>query len=265
MGACRNPADMGDRRRVMRFRQWSGSLVLAIFAVLGVIVVLSVHHPDQLLNQLVADRAQAHAFVARMGLAAPLLYVLAYAALMLLLWLPAWPCTVVGGFLFGPWFAIPCALAGSTLGGTSAFLLARAGFGGRLPSRNPFVQRLAAGFQRDALSYVFALRVIPIMPFGIIHLAAAACNVPFWKFVLGTAAGMVPSIVIFAVLGSDLDSVANSGARLDVGILLRPNVAIPLSALALLAIVPATVKRFSRLNGRHHAHGDEDAQRDRHG
>ena len=49
---------------------------------------------------------------------------------------------------------------------------------------------------------MFAIRLIPIMPYGLVNFAAGLTSVSFKDYVLGTTLGTVPSVLPFVLLGS---------------------------------------------------------------
>jgi uncharacterized membrane protein YdjX (TVP38/TMEM64 family) len=221
-----------------------GLVALCVLAVTGVVVLVEYGNLPKILDELSAGRAHLHSLVATLGFWAPVIFIIAYAALMLLIWVPSWPCTVIGGFLFGTVEGTICSLIATTLGAVGVFELARAGLAQRLPRSHPLMRRLDAGFRRDALEYVIALRVMPVIPFGIIHVAAAAFGISLRVFTLGTVIGMLPCVLIYSFLGEDLDQVLANGGHLTVADFLSLRVMAPLFALAALALVPIAVRRF---------------------
>jgi uncharacterized membrane protein YdjX (TVP38/TMEM64 family) len=161
-----------------------------------------------------------------------------YAGLMTLLWIPPWLCTVVGGFLFGTWLGTPFALVGACSGAVAVFILARTGFGGLLERAGPTVRKLEAGFRRNAFSYLLALRLIPVVPFVAINLAAAAVALPLRTFALATLIGIAPSTLIYASIGDALAGVSEGQLALDSSLWSQPRFVLPLLGLAALAMLP---------------------------
>lgn len=225
-------------------RSTLGLSVLCALAIVGVIALVEVRDPSALLAQLSQGRTELHGFVTRLGVWAPIAFIAAYAALMLLIWFPSWPCSMMGGFLFDAAGGTIYSLVGSTIGAVVVFELARAGLADRRSLQHPIVRRLDMGFQRDALEYVVALRVMPVMPFGIVHVAAGAFHVPLRTFTIGTAIGMIPCVLIYALLGADLDRIFAKGGHVSATTFLSPAVFGPLFALAALALVPVAVRRL---------------------
>jgi len=117
----------------------------------------------------------------------------------------AFPVTVmvpIAGFAFG-WLGGACiSLLGSLAIATLHYLLGRALWrdalrrilGRRL---NALSRRLA----RRGVSAVAAVRMLPIAPFAVVNMAAGSSHVRLWDFVLGTALGMGPGIVILSLVG----------------------------------------------------------------
>ena len=57
----------------------------------------------------------------------------------------------------------------------------------------PFLQRMEAGFQENALSYLLVLRLVPAFPFWTVNLAPALLGVRLPVYVLATAVGIAPA------------------------------------------------------------------------
>jgi uncharacterized membrane protein YdjX (TVP38/TMEM64 family) len=147
--------------------------------------------------------------------------------------------TMAGGFLFGPILGGAAALAALVTGGVIVFLACRTAFGDWAAHRaGATVARIEAGFSRDAFAYLLALRLMPVAPFFVVNLAAGLARVRLGAFVLATLIGSAPSAFIFAGLGSGLGRLFHRHARLDASLALRPDIALPLGALAILSLAP---------------------------
>ena len=85
-------------------------LPLGILLVVGVLVVAYAGGPQQVLAKFAANREWLNGLIERHSFAAAVVYVLIYITLMMLLWIPPWLCTLIGGFLFGIWLGVPLAL-----------------------------------------------------------------------------------------------------------------------------------------------------------
>jgi uncharacterized membrane protein YdjX (TVP38/TMEM64 family) len=197
-------------------------------------------------DQLAAHREWLLAEVARLGILAPVCYVLIYAAATGLSIPGAVLLTLVAGFLFGTLAGTAIVVVGATLGAIIVFLVARTAFGDVLRARaGPFIRKLEDGFRANALSYLLVLRLIPLFPFWLVNLVPAFLGVSLGTFILGTFIGIIPGSFVYASLGSGLGALIASGERPDLGIIFQPSVLGPLSGLALLALLPVAYKRFN--------------------
>ena len=103
---------------------------------------------------------------------------------------------------------------------------------------------MEAGFQRNALSYLLVLRLVPIFPFWLVNLVPAFLNVPLRVYVLGTFLGIIPGTVVFASIGNGLGVLLADCRKPDFGVVFQPMVLLPLLGLAVLALLPVLVKRW---------------------
>lgn len=179
------------------------------------------------------------------------LFVLLYAVLAALSVPGASFFTVGGGFLFGPLAGGALAVLAATLGATGIFLAARTALGDVLRRRiGPAMARAEAGFAKNALSYMLFLRLMPVFPFWVVNLAAAFLAVPLRIFVAGTAVGIIPGTFVYASVGNGLGAVLDQGGKPDLGVILRPEILLPIVALALLSLVPVIYRTVKQKRGK---------------
>ena len=188
---------------------------------------------------------ELHHFVADNALAAGLCFVLAY-ALITAFSLPGGAVmTVFGGYVFGPYLAACYVVIAATGGATVLFLAARSTLGAVLRARaGPFLQKMEAGFQENALSYLLVLRLVPLFPFWLVNLVPAFLGVPLRTYVIGTLLGIIPGTFVYASLGGGIDEVLDTGREPDFDIIFHANVLLPIIGLALLALLPVVYKRL---------------------
>lgn len=180
-------------------------LVLALGAALasGAVSFLS-------LENLLASRESMTSLIERNLPLALGLFVLAYAAIVAVSIPGASLLTLSGGLLFGGWLGAAAALVGATAGATLLFLAARTSLGAFLAERaGPKIERLRAGFQKDAVPYLLFLRLVSVFPFWLVNLALAMTGVKLWTFVWTTFVGMTPATLAFAMAGAGLGSIAD--------------------------------------------------------
>lgn len=200
------------------------------------------------LSHVVAHARWLHDAVARLGIVAPLLFILIDAAMLTLMVIPAWLCTVVSGLLFGEWLGAMCALAGSTLGATSVFMVTRAGLAGLAERAGRRTAAFAAGFRANAFAYLLMLRVVPVFPFALVNVAAALAGQSLRSYVLATAIGCIPGVIIYTSFGDTLMDLARHGELPDTRLFWQPRFLLPTLALALLTLLgPLVWSARSRL------------------
>lgn len=150
--------------------------------------------------------------------------------------------TIAGGLLFGLWLGAALNILAATTGAIILFVIAKFAFGGMLQARgSAFIARMETGFARDAFTYLMFLRLVPLVPFWAVNLAAAAFRTPLRSFALATLIGIIPGTLAFTSIGDGLSLAAGASSR-------GPNDEIPGPAmialrigLALLALVPLLV------------------------
>lgn len=136
------------------------------------------------------------------GIWAPIIYILVYILATLLL-LPSTALNLTGGAIFGPWLGAFWTSIGAIIAAIVAFAFTRS------IGRETVAQHLAgrwqamdAEVQRGGVFYMFAIRLLPIMPYGLVNFAAGLTSVSFKDYVLGTALGTLPGVLPFVLLGS---------------------------------------------------------------
>ena len=112
---------------------------------------------------------------------------------------------------------MPAVSAGALLGSVATFFVGRA-------LGRAWVERRAAGSRIAALDgamgeggfrIVALVRLSPLLPCSMASYLFGASRIPFGRFAVATAVGMVPGTILYAVLGSlakDLAEVVAAGA-----------------------------------------------------
>jgi uncharacterized membrane protein YdjX (TVP38/TMEM64 family) len=199
------------------------------------------------LDVLRAHHGRVSNFVVEAPALASIVFIILYAAAVAISVPGAAVLTVIAGYLFGWFQGTLLVLIGATAGASGVFLLARSALGDHVRERAaPAVQGFADGFRRNALSYGFALNVVPIFPYALIIVVPAACGVPLHIFLAGMFLGLVPGTFLFAGLGDGLEEVLASGAPLRLAHLITPEIVLSLSGLAALALLPVVSRTLRR-------------------
>lgn len=157
--------------------------------------------------------------------------------------------TLLSGFVLGTVYGGISVIVGATIGATIIFLAGRSAAGDVLTRRGgSHVAKLEQGFSKNALSYLFVLRLVPLFPFWLVNLAAAAFRVPTRDYIVATFFGIMPGTFVFASVGAGFSSITESSS-VGIDVLLRPAVFGPIVALILLSMVPIVYKRYFAKEG----------------
>jgi uncharacterized membrane protein YdjX (TVP38/TMEM64 family) len=153
--------------------------------------------------------------------------------------------SIAAGFLFGLWLGLIYVLVGATAGAGAIFVIARAGLSGLAERAGPRAARLKEGFDKNALSYLLVLRLIPLFPFWLVNIVAALAGMRFDSYVIGTFVGIIPGSLVYVSLGNGMGDIVASGGAPDLTVIFRPGVLLPILGLALLALTPVFYKRWT--------------------
>lgn len=182
------------------------------------------------------------------GLAA-LAFVLIYTASVALSLPQAALLTMIGGLLFGTVRGGALAVVGATVGAVLVFLIARSAFAEPLARRGgAALARVSETLRRDGFSYLLAIRLIPVVPFWLVNLAAALCGMALRPFALATLLGIMPATFVLASVGAGIGEVIATGAAPGFGVLFSWPVLGPLLALAALSLAPVLWREWRGRN-----------------
>jgi phospholipase D1/2 len=120
---------------------------------------------------------------------------------------------------FGPWLGFAYAAAGAAASAAATY-----GVGaliGRETLENvlgPRLNRIRRAIARHGVLAIATVRMVPIAPFTVINLAAGASRIPFTDYMLGTALGMLPGLVLMSALGHQIFNVLTAPTPLNVSL-----------------------------------------------
>jgi uncharacterized membrane protein YdjX (TVP38/TMEM64 family) len=148
------------------------------------------------------------------GAAGWIAFVLLYAGATVLL-VPGSVLTLAAGALFGPLLGTALVSAGSTLGASLAFLVARSILRDRIARRAAADRRFAsldrAIGERGGM-IVFLVRLSPLFPFNLVNYAFGVTAVGFGPYLLASWGGMLPATFAWVFLGSAGRAALEGGA-----------------------------------------------------
>lgn len=183
----------------------------------------------------------------RNQVAALLIFIAVYAALVAISLPGAIWMTIGCGFLFGTTLGAFSAVVAGTIGASLIFLAARYTFNDYLRRKaGPMIRKMEGGFRRNALSYLLFLRLMPIFPFWLVNLVPAFLGVPLRTFVVGTFFGAIPWSLVYASIGNGLGAVIDAGQRPNLAVILDPAILLPILGLAMLSLLPVAYKAVKR-------------------
>ncbi len=197
------------------------------------------------IDTLRSQREALTGFVSERPVLAVAIYIAVYAAATIFMLPGALWITIAGGLLFGLAGGTAATVAGATLGASTLFLAARSSFGGLLREKaGGFVRKMEAGFNEDALSWMFAMRLMPAVPFPVANIAPALLGAKYWQYALSTAVGIIPGVLAYTWIGASLGATFDAGEteslRDAVG-----NFVPAFIALGVVALIPIAWKRLS--------------------
>jgi uncharacterized membrane protein YdjX (TVP38/TMEM64 family) len=106
---------------------------------------------------------------------------------------------------FGTWPGLPLAAIGAMSSALLTYMIGRVI--GTAPLRQlmgPRIHRLAARVQDHGIFAVTAIRLVPTAPFTLINLVAGATGIRLSDYLIGSALGLAPGIVVLSALGHGL-------------------------------------------------------------
>jgi len=153
--------------------------------------------------------------------------------------------SITGGFLFGAVWGTVYIVISATLGASVLFLIAKTALGDTLRRKaGPWLQKMEAGFQENAMSYLLVLRLVPLFPCFVVNLVPAFLGIRLSTYVVGTFVGIIPGTFVYATVGAGLGSIFDAGEAFSAKGILTPQILTALIGLAVLAIIPVVYKRI---------------------
>jgi len=155
--------------------------------------------------------------------------------------------TVAGGFLFGSVGGTAIVAVGATVGAVTIFLAARTALGDALRAKaGSALQRMEAGFQENAFSYLLVLRLVPLFPFFLVNIVPAFMGMALRPYVLATFVGILPGTFVYASVGAGLGSVFDGMDDFSPAAALTPEVITALVGLSVLSLLPVAYKQVKK-------------------
>ncbi len=120
--------------------------------------------------------------------------------------------TMMGGFVFGCLEGFVYTVLASTLGAIVAFVIIRRWASPYIERKyGRFLERFRYYFQRSGVYYIFALQLLPIMPFGAITALAALSSMRLITFTFAIFFASMPVSWIYTCTASHIKALALTG------------------------------------------------------
>ncbi|QUN31732.1 TVP38/TMEM64 family protein (plasmid) [Cupriavidus sp. KK10] len=146
--------------------------------------------------------------------------------------------TLAGGAIFGLWVGTLLVSFASTFGATLAFLVSRYLF--REAVQRRFGDRLAsihAGLAKEGAFYLFALRLVPLVPFFTINLVMGLTPMKTSTFYWVSQVGMLAGTVVYVNAGTQLARISSAAEILSPALL---------GSFALIGLLPLAARTVVR-------------------
>lgn len=142
--------------------------------------------------------------------------------------------SLLAGLLFGRGLGTAVVLLAATCGATLAFLSSRYLFREVVQQRfGERLQAINAGVEHDGAFYLFALRLVPAVPFFLINLGMGLTPIRVWTFAWISLVGMLPGTFAYVNAGGALRDIEKPSDILSGEVVL---------ALALLGLLPLLLR-----------------------
>lgn len=231
---------------------------ILIATIIFLIAVIKFYHLDRYLslNGFNVYREQIMWFET----AHPLAFITGYVLIYILLITLCIPGTIlfdlIAGFIFGIYFGLVLVVVSYGIGAFCNFLLVRYFFKEFFTNRFSRFKLLIHGSGKHGLLLnLIGLRFIAVIPFWVLNIVAAIINVSSKTFLLSTLIGIIPSSLIYVIIGDGVREAFTKKVELSPEIMVNPKIWLPLVCMALLLLVPNFIRYYKhhKIRGQKHS------------
>jgi uncharacterized membrane protein YdjX (TVP38/TMEM64 family) len=208
--------------------------VVLLVTIVAVLIVAKVLGLGERLGEL-------RLWIDSLGAWGPLVFVFLYAVAVVAA-VPGSALTVASGALFGSALGVIVVSAGSTLGASLSFLIARhfaRGATARWLKKNEKFRQLDELTQKRGAIIVALTRLVPLFPFNLLNYGFGLTAVPFWTYVFWSWLCMLPGTAVY-VMGGDAFTRGLSQGGLPWGLI----AAVVVAVILLLLLVRYAQKKL---------------------
>ena len=156
--------------------------------------------------------------------------------------------TLAAGAVFGLAVGLVLVSFASTIGATLACLLARYLFRDAVQSRfGKYLGRINEGVAKDGAFYLFAMRLVPAIPFFVINLVMALTPIRLWTFYWVSQIGMLAGTAVYVNAGKEIGQLESLAGILSPTLLI---------SFALLGVFPFIAKKILNMLSKRFGKGE---------
>ena len=157
------------------------------------------------------------------------------------------PVALLGGFIFGKWIGTLIVALGLSIGATFLYIFANYFLKDFI--REKFLHKfknLEKKFKKNELIYFFLYRFVGGIPFQLANVLPVLFNVSIKNYLIGTIAGIMPSLFIIVSLGSGIEKIINRNEQAPsiIDLLFSPEIYFPILLFVLLILTIIIIKKF---------------------
>jgi len=153
--------------------------------------------------------------------------------------------TVASGIVFGHLTGFLISVTAATLGGTVALISVRVLLHDFVQRRfSAHIEVVNKGVEKDGAFYLFGLRMIPVIPFGLLNLVVGLTSMRVSVFFLSTLFGLMPIMLVLTYAGSQLGDIES----FSLSAIFTPGLML---AFGLVAVFPFIAKGIVHLTQRY--------------
>ena len=157
------------------------------------------------------------------------------------------PVALLGGFIFGKWMGTLIVALGLSIGATFLYIFANYFLKDFIREKfSHKFKNLEKKFKKNELIFFFLYRFVGSIPFQLANVLPVLFNVSIKNYLIGTIAGIMPSLFIIVSLGSGIEKIINRNEQAPsiIDLLYSPEIYFPISLFVLLILTIIIIKKF---------------------
>lgn len=187
---------MKNSKKVIKY-----AIILCI-SLIFIYIIMNNRHFLKKINFKFFNIKHFREYILSFGRYADFIFIILYSLKPILIFIPATLFWVVGGNVFGPFYAAIYSIIGSIFASTLAFYLARA-------LGKPFVDKflkgkalkLDNGIEEHGFKILLLMRLSTLFAFDPLSFAAGLTKMKYREFLLASIIGIIPEIIAFTRIG----------------------------------------------------------------